>query len=119
MSAEIIRECFAEAISAAESGDPKFLVTLQSRRDDSVWVQLRWDDINASYPHSKDPTQLLESVGISLPEGVTIEAWEANRFVTFEHAAYPTEPLVEFVEAYFIQVLGLTPSAFTLKITRE
>lgn len=113
----IILDCFAEAISAAESGDRKFFVTLESRRDENVWIQLRWDSINASYPHSTDPSQMLESVGINLPPGVELEVWEPNRFATFEHGAFPTEPLVAFVEAYFNQVLGLVPSPFTLKVT--
>jgi hypothetical protein len=119
MSAEIIRDSFAEAISAAESGDRKFFVTLTSRRDDRVWIQLRWDNINASFPHSTDPIQLLESVGVHLPSGVTLESWKSNRYATFEHGAFPTEPLVEFVEAYFNKVLGLAPSIFTLEVTRN
>lgn len=49
----------------------------------------------------------------------TIQNSESARFATFEHGAYPIEPLVEFVAAYFNQVLDLAPSAFTLKVTRE
>ena len=117
MGAAIIRDSFAEAIAAAESGDRKFFITLESRRDERVWAQLRWDSINVSYPHDNEPLQLLGSVGIDLPAGV--EPWKPNLFATFEHGAFPTEPLIAFVEAYFNRVLGLDPSTFTLKVTRE
>jgi hypothetical protein len=118
LARSIIHDGLAEVIAAAESGDRKFFITLESRAKDDVWVQLRYDWINAAYPYEMEPLELLRNRGVSLPDLVTLEAWEANQFATFDHPAYPMEPIVAFVEAYFTQVLQLVPSSFTLKVKR-
>jgi hypothetical protein len=119
MSDTIIRDSLVEAIDAAVAGNHKFFITLEARQNPDLWVQLRWDYVNAAYPHATDPRDLLQSSGISLPPNMTLEAWEPNRFVTFEHGADPVEPVVEFVTAYFEHILELIPSGFTLDIARE
>ena len=119
MNTTIIDDAFAEVIGAAEAGDRKASVTLESRSDPNAWVQLRWDYVNVSYPTDTEPYEFLATVGIAMPEGMTLEEWEPEKFALFEHAAFPTEPLVMFVTAYLRDVLGTSISPFTLKATRE
>jgi len=119
MTEEIIGKCLEEAIAAAEAGDRDFFITLESRVNQDTWLQLRWDSINAAYPHDEEPGRILDALGIKMPSGVSVEAWEARKFVTFEHGAFPTPPIAQFAHDYFAKVLKINPSEFTLKIKRE
>lgn len=119
MSSSIVRKCLREAIAHAEDGDRHHCITLEARRDDTLWVQLTWEYLNLSYPSDDEPAAVLARHGIALPSGVTLERWEPKKFATFEHPAEPENAIAEFVEEYFEKVLHLVPSEFTLKMERE
>ena len=119
MTEGIVRKCLSEAIAAAEAGDRDFFITLESRANEDAWLQLGWDSINAAYPHEDAPVKVLEALVIAVPDGIAVEAWEPRKFVTFEHPAYPSEPIAQFADEYFANVLRVNPSPFTLKITRD
>jgi hypothetical protein len=119
LSESIVRKCLDEAIAHAVDGDRRHCVALESRRDEAVWVEITWDVINAAYPYEVEPAELLRAQDIEMPSGVSLEQWKPNVYASFEHAALPTEPVAEFVEAYFERVLRIVPSEFTLKIKRS
>ncbi len=114
----IVERSFREAIDAAVDGNHGFFVTLEAVSDKEKWVQLTWDCINAAYPHEEDPSTFLERRGISLPDLVEVSAWEAGQYVTFDHGADPLGPLVQFVERYFKDVLGVVPDERSLAVSR-
>jgi len=114
----IIDECIEEAIAAGEAGDRKFFLTLEARRQRDIWLQVRYDYINAAYPYTEEPFKLLQDRGVTVPENVTLETWEPQGFATFDHGAYPQEPIAQFIHDYFTNVLRLSPSSFTLKVIR-
>jgi hypothetical protein len=114
----IVERSFRETIAAAADGDHGFFLTLEAVADKEKWIQLTWDAINAAYPHQDEPSELLERRGVALPELVEVSAWEAGQYVTFEHGADPLPPLVEFVERYFKDVLGVVPDEHSLSVAR-
>lgn len=114
----VVERCFREAIDAAADGDHEFFVTLEVASDKGKWVQLTWDTINAAYPHNGEPAELLERHGIAVPDLVEVSAWEPGRYVTFQHGADPLAPLVQFVERYIKEVLGVEPDERRLSVSR-
>ena len=115
----LVERSFQEAIHAAVTENHGFFVTLEATTDKEKWVQLTWDSINAAYPYQDKPTVLLKRLGIALPRLVEVSAWEPGQYVTFEHGADPLGPLVEFVERYVRDVLGVEPDERTLSVSRS
>jgi hypothetical protein len=101
----LIMDSFNLAIDRASSGNPDCKVTVEDSLDCTKWVQLSWDSINAAYPFTNPPLEILNSFSIAIPEFVEISEWSPNRFVTFEHSAEPLEDLARFVEQYFARIL--------------
>jgi hypothetical protein len=117
-NAPIVERAFREAIDAAADGRSGVFLTLEATGDKEKWVQLTWDAINAAYPFKEHPSELLKRRGIALPDLVEISAWEPGQYVTFEHGADPLAPLVQFVERYLTDILGLVPGESSLSVSR-
>lgn len=101
-----IGDWFRIAVDRASSGEFGYTVTLESVKDEGVWIQLSWDRINAAYPFQVAPAQLFESLALSLPPLAEVSEWAPQQFVTIEHGAEPLDDLVVFVESYLAKALG-------------
>jgi hypothetical protein len=78
--------------------------------DGEQWVQVTRGEgacINMGYPFDEEPSQMLRSKGVPLPEGTVLSAFEIQTSATFEIPTIYVEGLVDCVEAIFTRVLGV------------
>ena len=115
----LIETSFRRAIEAAEDGNGDARVTLETHGEPHTWLQLSYDTINAAYPLAEEPTNVLTALSITLPEYVEVSAWEAHKFVTFEHGAEPLPDLVRFVQDYTAKVLHIAEPDTVFRVVEE
>ncbi len=113
---DILVQYLNEVIDAAAEGNRDYCLGLETVGDDSRWAQLSWDLLNFAYPFSEPPLELLRRKGIIPPKDVSLEEWQAGRYVTFGHGVDPLPELAMFIRNYLEQILGLalTPGAYAL-----
>jgi hypothetical protein len=104
-----IRQALDLAIAEAESGQADFIVLLQDPVDPRAWLQVSWDSLNFPYPLPDHPTTALRDNGLKLPAFVTLSAWEALRYATFEHGAEPLDEIAAFANAFLSKIAGVDP----------
>ncbi len=102
-------EAFEKVLAEAADGNTSLCVTFENEADDSKWIQMTWDSINASYPNREDPLKLLRGFGLSVPRYVEVIGWEAEKYVTFSHGADDLPALSAFVVQYVTRILGVAP----------
>ena len=114
----IVAESLRRAVDGGAREDD-FTVTLESRQDPDLWIQLTRDMINMAYPLDTEPAAELARRGFTFPRQVELASWEAGKFATFHHAAEPAGDLVAFVERYSREVLGVEPDEEAFAISTE
>lgn len=104
------------AIDSVAAGAPTICATLSVKgREDELWLQLVRHSVNARYPHTGDPKPWLAR----LPKlaGEIDRSWENDCFLTIHVTSVPDEAaLPQWIEAYFVQVLGMEPGAYELEL---
>ncbi len=116
MNADQIAE-IRPALREAIDGAPDSCVTFEAEGDQEKWLQVVDLTINAGYPHSDDPELRLKT----LPEvsGLSITAWEAQKFATLEVTEWDVTSLAEWIDAYFVAVLGCEAGGYHVDVTYE
>jgi hypothetical protein len=106
-------------IGAAEDGDTSRCITIEAAADPSRWVQLTWDALNFAYPLTEAPAEGLARCGVGIPDCVELTDWEPGKYATFEHGADHVAVLVQFVDAYARQVLGIDLQTDSITVVAE
>lgn len=115
----LIGDWFRVAIDRASSGEFGYRVTLESVSNDSIWVQLSWDKINAAYPFQIAPSLLFEKLALPLPPMAEVSEWTPQQFVTIEHGAEPLDDLVVFVESYLARALDSSVGQVKFRVSES
>lgn len=106
------------ALREVVEGAPDTCATLEVEGDSEKWVQIVNQTVNAAYPHSDSPEERLSDSGLSAPAS-KILCWEAGKFVTFEFGQFELMAVAEWVDAYFVRVMGCTDGEYHLDVTFE
>lgn len=108
-----IRPALREVFKAG----PNSCVTLEAEGDQEKWLQVVDHSINAAYPHADAPEPRMKA----LPEvsGLKITGWEAEKFVTLEFPDRDARSIAEWIDAYFIAVLGCKAGDYHVDITYQ
>ena len=104
MNAEQIAE-IRPAIREAIGGAPKTRVTLEVEGCQERWVQVVDHTVNAAYPHSDGPEKRMVEMP-STPTVIRVTSWKPGKYATFEIAAFDATELSEWIDRYFVRVLG-------------
>jgi hypothetical protein len=106
------------ALREVVEGAPDMCATLEVEGDSERWLQVVDRTVNAAYPHSDNPEERVSRLG--LPSlSAKLVGWEAGKFATFEFAEIETEVVAEWIDAYFVRVIGCTDGAYHLDVTFE
>lgn len=105
-----------QAIHAAEQGNRDFCITIQAKDDETRWVQLTWDCINAAYPFSDEPLGQLGKLGIMLSPEIHLLDWKSGTYATFAHPAKELGQIAKFVLEYLQKVLDADPQKRDLQV---
>lgn len=105
------------AIRAAAEGNPGTCATLSTEGCPTQWLQIADDTVNAAYPLETDP----ESVLRLMPNlnGLSVSEWEPRKFCTvrIEDLGHPDLPA--WIDAYFVAIFKVPPSAYGLCLKVE
>ncbi|CAN5904816.1 hypothetical protein BH11VER1_BH11VER1_06810 [soil metagenome] len=99
-------------------GAPDMCATLEVEGDSERWMQVVDRTINAAYPHVDSPEERVSKLGLpSLSEKLV--CWEAGKFATFEFPQLEANSVTEWIDAYFVRVIGYTDGEYHLDVTIE
>jgi len=96
-----IRPALREVIEGA----PDTCATLEVEGDSERWMQVVDRTVNAAYPHSDSPEERVRRLGLP-PLSAKLVGWEAGKFATFEFAQLEVKAVAEWIDAYFVRVIG-------------
>ncbi len=106
------------ALREVVEGAPDTCATLEVDGDSKKWMQVVDRTVNASYPHSDSPEERLRRLG--LPSlSATLVNWKAGKFATFEFPQLEVEAVAQWIDAYFVHVMGCTHGEYHLDVTFE
>ena len=109
-----IRPALREVIEGA----PDTCATLEVEGDSERWMQVVDCTINAAYPHSDSPDERVSRLG--LPSlSPKARQLEAGTFATFEFAQIDVNVVAEWIDAYFVRVIGCTDGEYHLDVAIE
>ena len=117
MNADQLAEIRA-ALREVVEGAPDTCATLEVAGDHSRWVQVVNCTINAAYPHSDHPLERISKSGLPSLLAILV-AWEAGKFATFEFALVEVNPVAEWIDAYFVRVMGCAEGEYHLDVMFE
>jgi hypothetical protein len=105
------------AVREAIEGSPDMCVTLELDGDPARWVQVKDFYLNAAYPRATDPIEALKG----LPDlgDIRLANWEPMRFATFEVDEIRLSSAAEWIDAYFVHVLGCAEGDYHLNTSFE
>jgi hypothetical protein len=109
-----IRPALREVIA----GTPDTCATLEVEDDSEKWMQIVNRTINAAYPHSDNPEERINRLGLPLLSAKVV-SWEAGKFATFELAKLEVKAVAEWIDAYFVRVIGCTEGDYHLDVAFE
>jgi len=112
MNADLLAE-IRLALQKVVEGAPDTCVTFEVEGDSDKWVQVFDQTVNAAYPYSDNPEERLSKLGLSLIS-TKLNCWEENKFATFEVTPFEVEPVTEWIDAYFVRVLGCRSGEYHL-----
>ncbi|QDT30677.1 hypothetical protein Enr10x_60450 [Gimesia panareensis] len=98
-------------IDAAE-GNWDLIVTLDSKTDQNVWMQVVEGMVNFHYPFDDEPRQLLAGKGIDISDFEIVDCWP-QKCLVLKHDRSPEaiERLPRLMDRYASQMLEVTLSA--------
>ena len=93
-------EALALTVSAKATNNTELCVTFSDpAAPEERWIQVTWNQFNASYPHRDPPAQRF-----SLPDSIKAIAWEPGLYATFSHSG--GMDAVVFLAGYTEHTLG-------------
>jgi hypothetical protein len=117
MNADQIAE-IRPALREVVDGAPDTCATLEVEGDPEKWIQVVDRTVNAAYPHSDHPAERVSKSGFS-PLSAQVVAWESGKFATFEFSEMEVNAVSEWIDAYFVRVIGCTPGEYHLDVAFE
>ena len=106
------------ALREVVEGAPDTCATLEVEGDSEKWMQVVHRTINAAYPHFDSPEERVSRLG--LPSlSAKLVSWDAGKFATFEFAQLEIKAVAEWIDAYFVRVIGCTEGEYHLDIALE
>ena len=106
------------ALREVVEGAPDTCATLEVEGDSERWMQVVDRTINAAYPHSDSPEERVSRLGLP-PLSVKLVGWEAGKFATFEFAHLEVKAVAEWIDAYFVRVIGCVDGEYHLDVALE
>ena len=106
------------ALREVVEGAPDTCATLEVDGDSKRWMQVVDRTVNAAYPHSDSPEERVRRLG--LPSlSAKLVSWEAGKFATFEFPRLELKAVAEWIDAYFVRVIGCTDGEYHLDVALE
>ena len=115
MNADQIAE-ICPALREAVEGAPDACATLSVEGHPERWMQLVDRTINAAYQYSDSPKERMCRLDLP-PLVVNMVSRKAGKFATFEFAQVEIKVLAEWIDAYFVHVMGCTDGEYHLDVT--
>lgn len=109
----------ADIVRAAEEGDTYQCITVASEADPSVWAQVTWDMLNASYPFSDSPATKTQVQALSAPEDFALVEWEPHSHITWEHGSTDPKGIAAFTLSYLRTLYGELANTQHLWLERQ
>lgn len=100
------------------AGAPDTCATLEVEGDAKKWMQIVDRTINAFYPHSDSPEERVGRLGLP-PLSAKLVSWDAGKFATFEFAQLEVKTVADWVDGYFVRVIGCTEGEYHLDVAFE
>lgn len=106
------------ALRELATSDPKDCLTFEIDGNDTCWLQIMGLHLNAAYPRDTTPDLLLlELADAGWISGVL--SWEAKKYVTFVVSDWDLNELADWIDIYFVKILGCPDSSYELNVTWE
>jgi hypothetical protein len=81
--------------------DARYCATFEIAGQAHKWVQFQAGTVNAAYPHSEHPANLLTTIG-----GGALTEWTAGKFLTVNLAFNDARAVAKWIDGYFERVLA-------------
>ena len=107
------------AIAEMQSRGEGWCATLCVDGDPDRWVQVTPTFVNMAFPFEGEPLAHLAAVGIRIPDGLRLDAHEAEVFATFEYEEALTAALPAFIDEYFVGVFSCHPVSYSIQAELE
>jgi len=99
------------AIREVLAGEPGLCATLTVAGDMESWLQFVGGVVNAAYPRSTEPNELLEKLGSAV-----LQTWEPHQFVTVALDLEHPREISKWIDEYFEKVLG-APAGYAVDVS--
>ncbi len=106
------------ALREVVEGAPDTCATLEVEGDSERWIQVVGRTVNAAYPHSDSPEERASRLGLPTLSAKLVN-WEAGKFATFEFAQFEVKAIADWIDAYFVRVIGCADGEYHLDVTFE
>ncbi|MFN0052932.1 MAG: hypothetical protein ACKV0T_12145 [Planctomycetales bacterium] len=103
------------ALREVVEGAPDTCVTFEVAGDPNRWIQVVDRTVNAAYPHADHPEERISRLELP-PVSAMLVSWEAHKFATFEFAQIDLKAVAEWIDAYFVRVIGCTDGEYHLDV---
>lgn len=107
-----------QALREVSAGPPDTCATLEVDGDAHRWIQVVGRTINCAYPHGDEPEGRVQRLRLP-PIRAELISWEAGKFATFEVDEMDLDAVAEWIDAYFVRVIGRTDGEYHLDVTFE
>ena len=106
------------ALREVVEGAPDTCATLEVEGNCERWMQVVDRTINAAYPHSDNPEERVNRLDLP-PLSAKLVTWEAGKFATFEFAQLEVKTVAEWIDAYFVRVMGCTDGEYHFDVVLQ
>jgi hypothetical protein len=106
------------ALREVVDGAPDTCATLEVEGNSEGWMQVIDRTVNAAYPHSDCPEERVRRLGPPLLSAKLL-SWEAGKFASFEFPRLDVNVVAEWIDAYFVRVIGCTEGEYHLDVAFE
>ena len=103
------------ALREVVEGAPDTCATLEVEGNSERWMQVVDQTINGAYPYSDNPEERVSGLGLP-PISAKLVSWEAGKFATFEFAQFEVKAVAEWIDAYFVRVIGCADGEYHLDV---
>jgi hypothetical protein len=103
-------ELYAECISKLLTSEGHSFITIDRSEDESIVQVEKEDDILSlvisPYPYAEHPDAKLAELGITLPQGSTMEIWDAKRYCEYLVPVSALNELADTIDSVFKKMYG-------------
>ena len=103
------------ALREVVEGAPDTCATFEVEGDSEKWMQVVDRTVNAAYPHADNPEERVGRLGLP-PLSAKLVSWEAGKFATFEFSQFEVKAVADWIDAYFVRVIGCADGKYHLDV---